>query len=406
MTKMQIDLPTGWHSSTVGEIAPADRRPANGVDAELPYIGLEQIEAGTGKILEVLQAAEAGAAFKFDERHILYGKLRPYLNKVALPDFRGRCTTEAIPLLCKSGMERRYVAAFLRRPETVSAAMRENTGSQMPRADMRAILALPIPIPPHLEQRRIADQMDEAMAEIVGVRAALEQQVHMIRAAVSAAASAAFDRLSVKYPGRRLGSFGTRKDSFRDGPFGSKLKTVHYSGSGVRVIRLQNIGDSDFLNEDKAFIPFSHYETIKTHGVEAGDVLVAALGDDRSRVAGRACIMPDLGGPAVVKADCFRIRLPVSEIGSAYITHYLNSPATRARLLGSTRGATRPRINLSMLREVEIPDAPVHLQREVAEHLDQIAATAADARLALSAQSAALDALPASLINAAFRGGF
>jgi hypothetical protein len=73
----------------LGTVCAQDRtsvRPGHGDD--LPYLGLEGIESGTGQFVvgELSKTPEAPQAnsFRFDERHVLYGKLRPYLNKVAL----------------------------------------------------------------------------------------------------------------------------------------------------------------------------------------------------------------------------------------------------------------------------------------------------------------------------------
>src|SRR5262249_24092121 len=128
---------------------------------ELPYLGLEHIESGTGRITRDANAGTNGegrsTTFAFDSRHILYGKLRPYLNKVALPDFAGRCTTELIPLLPAKGIDRGFLAWLLRRPATVEAAMRHKTGARMPRADVQRILALTVEIPEDsAAQRQIA----------------------------------------------------------------------------------------------------------------------------------------------------------------------------------------------------------------------------------------------------------
>jgi type I restriction enzyme S subunit len=88
----------------LGTVCAQDRtsvRPGQGED--LPYLGLEGIESGTGQFVvgELSKTPEAPQAnsFRFDERHVLYGKLRPYLNKVALPTAPGKCSTEIIPLL-------------------------------------------------------------------------------------------------------------------------------------------------------------------------------------------------------------------------------------------------------------------------------------------------------------------
>src|SRR5579872_6070240 len=79
-----------------------------------------------------------------------------------------------------------------------------------------------------------------------------------------------------------------------DGPFGSNLKTEHYSDSGPRVIRLQNIGDGVFRDE-YAHISREHFERLKAHEVEAGDVVVALLGDELPR----ACSIPAGVAPAI-----------------------------------------------------------------------------------------------------------
>src|SRR5271167_4022418 len=89
-----------------------------------------------------------------------------------------------------------------------------------------------------------------------------------------------------------------------DGPFGSNLKTAHYTHAGPRVIRLQNIGDGVFLDE-KAHISQEHFAALSSHAVRPDDVLVAGMGETLPR----ACLAPRSLGDAIVKADCFRVRL-------------------------------------------------------------------------------------------------
>ena len=65
----------------------------------LPYIGMEDIESNTGRFLgsKESRSVKSVTAF-FDQTSVLYGKLRPYLNKVFLPDFEGHSSTELVPL--------------------------------------------------------------------------------------------------------------------------------------------------------------------------------------------------------------------------------------------------------------------------------------------------------------------
>ncbi len=139
--------------------------PDDSTATELRFVGVENIESQNG-VINFANGSRVGSqrstTFRFDERHILYAKLRPYLNKVATPDFCGRCSTELIPLLPREGVDREFVAHLLRRAQTVEHTMSSITGSRMPRTDMKALMSLPVPLPPLDEQRRIAGILNRA----------------------------------------------------------------------------------------------------------------------------------------------------------------------------------------------------------------------------------------------------
>ena len=152
----------------LGDLCVMDRQglgPDNSAAALLPYVGVENIESRNGNI-NFANGSRIGdqksTTFQFDERHVLYGKLRPYLNKVATPDFAGKCSTELIPLLPKDNVHREFIAYLLRRRQTVEYAMASVTGSRMPRTDMKALMSLPVPLPPLAEQRRIVGILNRA----------------------------------------------------------------------------------------------------------------------------------------------------------------------------------------------------------------------------------------------------
>ncbi|MDE0679305.1 MAG: hypothetical protein OXI11_03680, partial [Gammaproteobacteria bacterium] len=113
---------------------------------------------------------QKSTAFLFDERHVLYGKLRPYLNKVATPDFVGKCSTELVPLLPRNGVNRVFLAELLRQEETVAYVMKSVTGSRMPRTDMNSLLSMPVPVPPLAHQLQFAEIADAAqtIAQMTG----------------------------------------------------------------------------------------------------------------------------------------------------------------------------------------------------------------------------------------------
>ena len=152
----------------LGELCDMDRRglrPDDPVAAPLPLLGVENVGSNTGTLnLDTGSRVGDGksTSFRFDERHVLYAKLRPYLNKVATPEFAGRCSTELVPLLPRPGVDREFLAYLLRRKETVAFVMSSITGSRMPRADMKALMSMRVPLPPPEEQRRIVDILNRA----------------------------------------------------------------------------------------------------------------------------------------------------------------------------------------------------------------------------------------------------
>jgi type I restriction enzyme S subunit len=174
----------------IGELCVEDRNivePDSPLARRLPYLGLEHVESVTGRIIkgQLVASEDEGRSttFHFDARHVLYGKLRPYLNKVALPDFEGRCTTELIPLLPQPHVSRNFLAWLLRRPQTVEAAMREKTGARMPRANMRHVLSLFVTVPALFEeQQRLAAEMDARMSQIAEARTACQEQLRLLDA--------------------------------------------------------------------------------------------------------------------------------------------------------------------------------------------------------------------------------
>ncbi|GMV21829.1 MAG: hypothetical protein AMXMBFR57_17780 [Acidimicrobiia bacterium] len=157
-----------------------------------------------------------------------------------------------------------------------------------------------------------------------------------------------------------------------DGPFGSGLKSAHYTDGGIRVVRLQNIGHAEFKNSSAAYISADHYSTLGDHDVQEGDLLIAGLGDTK-HPAGRACVAPISILPAMVKADCFRFRLRQDVLVPEFAALQLTATATVASSLLST-GATRQRTNLlsTAARFLAVP--PLQEQLSIVRHIASVSA--------------------------------
>ena len=152
--------PRGWPESPLDSVASLDRQsvPPSTVDPATPYVGLEHVDA-TGAIDCIETVSTAGVKstkFRFSSGHVLFGKLRPYLRKIAKPSFSGICSTDIVPILPTEQTSRDYLFHLLRMPNTVRLATMRCTGANLPRLRPSQLAAFPIPLPPLDLQHRFA----------------------------------------------------------------------------------------------------------------------------------------------------------------------------------------------------------------------------------------------------------
>lgn len=273
---------------------------------------------------------------------------------------------------------------------------RRGQGTTFLELSSSALGSVDVPLVPLEEQLAIADFVKRETAEIDAFIADQEELIGLLAERRDASWQSAIDSLSAtEVPLRRI------VDSVVDGPFGSSLTAAHYSESGARVIRLGNIGVNAFKDLDQAFIPMAYFAELSAHSVRGGDVVVAGLGDDRMPL-GRAAVVPELG-PAIVKADCYRVRANRLAT-SSFLAWVLSAPQTRARFGLMSRGSTRQRLNTSVVRDVLVPLPSIPEQERVVAETDEVIreldATIADAHQAIALSKERR----AALISAAVTG--
>ncbi|MEJ4088320.1 restriction endonuclease subunit S [Galbibacter orientalis] len=127
------------------------------------YIGLEHIEKETGKILEIVELKKneiKSNKFWFDKNYVLYGKLRPYLNKVATPYFEGVCSTDIIPFKAISGKSNKlFLSNLLRGRWFVNYANERVSGANLPRISPKEVNKFLTINPPIDLQNQFAEQV-------------------------------------------------------------------------------------------------------------------------------------------------------------------------------------------------------------------------------------------------------
>ncbi|KKG88765.1 hypothetical protein DU57_14000 [Methanosarcina mazei] len=157
-----------WKTVKLREVATIDRssiQPEQ-IKSGTIYVGLEHIESGGSFVgIEHVDAGVLSSTkFQFTEHHVLYGKLRPYLAKIACPEFSGICSTDILPILPGPEIEQRYLSHFLRQPSMIDYASSLAVGANLPRLSPSVLEEFLIPLPSLEEQKRIADILDCAEA--------------------------------------------------------------------------------------------------------------------------------------------------------------------------------------------------------------------------------------------------
>ena len=170
MVDAPFDLPRNWAWVSIGTAFLYDagaKRGPKALDQSLWLLELENIEKDTGRLVLRVRSAEGASQStksEFLPGDILYGKLRPYLNKVLVADEPGYSTTEIVAIRPYLPLCSEYCALALRRPDFVKYVTRLGQGTKMPRLRTEDAVVAPFPLPPLAEQHRIAAKVDELMA--------------------------------------------------------------------------------------------------------------------------------------------------------------------------------------------------------------------------------------------------
>lgn len=120
--------------------------------ADYPHIGIDSIEKGTGALKGYRTVKEDGVVsgkYIFTPQHIIYSKIRPNLNKVALPDFEGLCSADAYPILPNpKNCNRIFLALAMRSDYFLDYILQFSARTNLPKVNRKEIAGFSMPLPP------------------------------------------------------------------------------------------------------------------------------------------------------------------------------------------------------------------------------------------------------------------
>ncbi|EHP9719425.1 restriction endonuclease subunit S, partial [Escherichia coli] len=165
-----FELPDGWEWTRLGFISNygfCDKAEPEDVTPETWILELEDIEKVTSKLLNKVTFAERpfkSSKNRFSQGDVLYGKLRPYLDKVIVANEPGVCTTEIIPITSYGNIYPEFLRLLLKAPNFITYANSSTHGMNLPRLGTEKAQQAVIELAPIQEQLRIVSRVDKLMS--------------------------------------------------------------------------------------------------------------------------------------------------------------------------------------------------------------------------------------------------
>ncbi|MGF1748477.1 restriction endonuclease subunit S [Vibrio cionasavignyae] len=348
-----------WPLVKLGEVAPSRPLKTTPVQTnkKVWLLNLDMVESQSGRVINKVTGTveESGSSTHwFSDKHVLYSKLRPYLNKVVLPDTYGLATTELVPMLPdEARLDRSYLAHYLRSNKFVNWVSEQVAGAKMPRVSMKVFWDHEIPLPPLSEQKLIAAILDKADA----IRQKRKQAINL---ADEFLRSVFLDMFGDPVTNPKGFPLGTIRDLVDTANYGTSGKASETDGE-FPVLRMGNItyqGGWDFT--DLKYLDLTEKELPK-YLVHKGDLLFNRT-NSRELVGKTAVYNED--DPMAFAGYLVRVR-PNMHGNNYYISGYLNSGHGKKVLAGMCKSIVgMANINAQELQDINILLPPIELQNQ------------------------------------------
>lgn len=346
------------------------------------YLGLENIESGTGKLLlDTEQEQVDSSVVAFDEKSVLFGKLRPYLAKVAIPDFSGVASTEIMVFEAAAGNDRRFLAYSLLSDEFIKCVSGMTDGAKMPRANPDDVLNMRLYAPPPAIQRRIASYLDEQTANIDRLMEMRRRQIELLKEQRASIIQEAVTRglnpdapmkdSGIPWLGEIPAHWEIKRLKFftEKGLANGLFKKNDQFGSGVRLVNVFDIYRDDFIVDiDKLDRVEVNESEMKQFSVEQGDLFFVRSSLKAEGIARAAC-MGTVTEPTVFECHLVRTRPRKTVIVPEFLSCYLNAEIVRARLISLSKTTTMTTIEQMKLADIEVPVLSIDEQSEIIEFI-------------------------------------
>jgi restriction endonuclease S subunit len=378
-----------WQLGQLREIAEPvrDKWLPFATEKDVPYIGLEHILPENPKIAEYGRSSDVISTKNiFKAGDTLFGKLRPYLKKVALADLSGVCSTDIIPIRANQKADSLFLYYLLSSPKIIAKAVESSAGNVMPRASWSDLAGIEIELPPLPEQKKIA----EILSGIDTTIAQLKLKAQKLDALHFSLAEALFEVLHRDGEPSALQEFaeirtGIAKNSSDEGD----MAELPY----MRVANVQDgyldLSEIKTINVDKG--------RIARYLLQKGDVLINE-GGDLDKV-GRGVIWHGEIRECLHQNHVFAVRCSERLIPE-FLSLLLKTSYSKNYFLGCAKQTTNlASINSTQLKSFPIPLPSLSAQKEFINHITSINKSISSVSKKISSLTAMKTAISSDLLS-------
>lgn len=388
----------------LGAVCYASKEKSNDFSNDIKYIGLEHLEKDKGIV--GFSSADKVKSTKnaFKEGQILYGRLRPYLNKHDITSFDGVCSTDILVFEATNLVANVLVDKFFNLPFFIEYVVSNSKGINLPRVSEETVLNTTFPLPPLSEQQRIVERIEELFAKLDEAKERLQEVADSFAVRKAAILHKAFTGELTKQWRRENGvsdeSWEEKKleevcSKITDGTHNSPTNSL--SGEYMYVTA-KNIKDTGIDLSNITYVTKEvHKEIYSRCDVIYGDVLYIKDG----ATAGIATIntlkeeFSMLSSVALIRTD---LKLAKNE----FVKDYLNY--RKKEILKNISGSAITRLTLSKIKDILVPLPTLPEQHEIVRLIDDLLARERKAQQATEQALASIDLMKKSILARAFRG--
>ena len=408
------DTPEQWVSTTLGEIVPYGKTQKcvlADVADETWVLELEDVEKESSRIVSRKEANERpfkSTKNRFKEGDVLYGKLRPYLNKVVVADRDGVCSTEIIPLDAEPFVFNRYLFYWLKTRDFLNYVNKVSYGVNMPRLGTKDGVVAPFVLAPLAEQKAIAEKLDTLLAQVESTKARLERIPKILkRFRQSVLAAAVSGKLTEEWCNNN--GVVTCWDEVKLADYvysieaGKNLKCTEIppSESEYGIIKISAVTWGVYNEEESKTLP-SRDLFNENRRIKVGDLLIS-----------RANTIELLGNPVIVRKVSKNLmlsdkvlRLVMDDDDKSWVDIYLKSPRGRKEIQSRATGNQQSMRNIGQkaLLDIDIPKLADEEKSEIVRRVDQLFAYADTIETQVNNALERVNNLTQSILAKAFRG--